>query len=82
MINYFVYAIQNKENKRIYVGMSRHPDKRIKEHNSGKVFSTKGFRPWVLIFLENCGTERKNARIRERYWKSGIGKEKLKKIPV
>ncbi len=78
MANYIVYAIKSEDSGRIYVGMSLDPKRRLKEHNSGKVFSTKGFRPWILIFFENCGTKRTYARKREKYWKSGIGKEKLK----
>ena len=78
MLEYFVYAIKSKKDGRIYVGMSTNPEKRLKEHNTGEVFSTKGFTPWIPIFLENCGLDRKQARIREKYWKSGIGKEKLK----
>jgi len=78
MVNYIVYAIKSERSGRIYVGMSFDPERRLKEHNSGKVFSTKGFRPWILVFLENCGPKRTYARKREKYWKSGIGKEKLK----
>jgi putative endonuclease len=78
MQNYFVYAIKSEKDGRIYVGMSSNPEKRLLEHNSGSVFSTKGFRPWILIFLENTGNERTFARIREKYWKSGCGKEVLK----
>ena len=58
--------------------MSKNIEKRIVEHNNGEVFSTKGFRPWILIFCENCSTSRVYARVREKYWKSGIGKEILK----
>jgi putative endonuclease len=32
-----------------------------------------------LIYSEECKT-RPEARVREKYWKSGIGKEKLKKL--
>ena len=75
----FVYAIKSEKDGRIYVGMSCNPEKRLSEHNNGKVFSTKGFRPWILIFFENTGTNRIYTRIKEKYWKSGCGKEKLKK---
>ena len=78
MIEYFVYAIKSVKDNRIYVGMSTNPNKRLREHNGGQVFSTKGFRPWILIFLESCGSSRVYTRTREKYWKSGIGKEKLK----
>lgn len=79
-MDYFVYAIKSQKDGRIYVGMSSDPEKRIITHNKGEVFSTKGFRPWVLIFLEDCGKERIFARKREKYWKSGVGKETLKNI--
>jgi len=78
---YFVYAIKSAKDGRIYVGLSSNIEKRISEHNSGYVFSTKGFRPWKLIYKEKVG-DRKRARIREKYFKSGFGKELLKSIPL
>ena len=80
MQNYFVYAIKSVKHKRTYIGMSCNPQKRLLEHNHGEVFSTKGFRPWILIFIEDTGNKRANARIREKYWKSGCGKEILKTL--
>ena len=77
-MNYYVYAIISHKDNRMYVGMSHDPERRLHEHNSGRVFSTKGFRPWVLVFFEDCGADRVRARQREKYWKSGSGKEKLK----
>ena len=74
---YTVYAILSLKDGRIYVGFSSKVERRINEHNSGKTKSTKGFRPWQLIFTENVDT-RIEARKREKYWKSGIGKEQLK----
>ena len=75
-----VYAIKSDKDGRIYVGLSENVERRIKEHNSGQVFSTKGYRPWKLIFEEQV-KDRQMARKREKYWKSGIGKERLKSIP-
>jgi putative endonuclease len=74
-----VYAIRSLKDGRIYVGFSSDVARRIKEHNSGKTRSTKGFRPWELIFTETVET-RIEARKREKYWKSGTGKEQLKKM--
>ena len=71
-----VYALVSTE-RRIYVGMTKCLSKRLTEHNYGRVFSTKGFRPWKVLYYEECG-DRKNARMREKYLKSGIGKEFLK----
>jgi putative endonuclease len=76
-MEYFVYVIRNK-NGRTYVGMSSNPDKRIIWHNLGYVRSTKSFRPWYKIYVEKCGSNRRVARSREKYFKSGVGKEFLK----
>jgi putative endonuclease len=74
-----VYAIRSEVDGRIYVGFSVDIERRLKEHNSGKTKSTKGFRPWKIFYSENC-IDRKSARIREVYLKSGIGKEFLKRL--
>jgi len=75
----FVYAIQSLYDGRIYVGMTNDLQKRIKEHNSGQTRSTKGYLPWVLFYNE-IHTTRIEARIREKYLKSGCGKEFLKSL--
>jgi putative endonuclease len=78
-MEYYVYAIQSQKDGRIYVGMSENVELRIITHNNGRVFSTKGFLPWLLIYKEFVG-ERKNARVKEKYYKSGCGKEFLKRL--
>ncbi len=75
---YVVYAIKSSFDNRIYVGFTDNLERRVKEHNQGKTKSTKGFRPWVLIYEERVET-REEARNREKYLKSGCGKEFLKK---
>jgi putative endonuclease len=76
---YLVYALHSKFHQRIYVGMTSNIERRIKEHNSGQCRSTKPYLPWLLIFTEEC-EDRIRAREREKYWKSGTGKEQLKKL--
>jgi putative endonuclease len=78
---YFVYAIKSEKDGRIYVGMCVDVEVRLKEHNSGKTKSTKGFVPWRLIFKEDLNN-RIEARKREIYLKSGIGKEFLKSLAL
>ena len=77
--SWFVYAIVSLKNRQIYVGMSQNIERRIIEHNSGHTKSTRAYIPWELFFTENANGS-KQARSREKYWKSGIGKEKLKII--
>ena len=76
---YFVYAISSKEHNYIYVGLTENITLRVKRHNDGRERTTKFYRPFELIYSEEC-ENRPEARIREKYWKSGIGKEKLRKI--
>ncbi|MES2836230.1 MAG: GIY-YIG nuclease family protein [Bacteroidota bacterium] len=78
-MNYIVYAISSEEKNYIYVGLTSNIDERIKRHNLGYEKTTKPYRPFLLIFMEKC-ENRVEARKREKYWKSGIGKELLRQI--
>ena len=60
--------------------MTENLDKRIERHQSGGERTTRAYRPFELIFTEEVNSDRKEARKREKYWKSGIGKEKLRQI--
>jgi putative endonuclease len=76
---YQVYALKSIVDNRIYVGFTSNLDRRLVEHNSGKTKSSKGYRPWVLLYSEEVlGSE--NARNREKYIKPGVGKEFLKSL--
>lgn len=47
--------------------------------SEGATFSTKPFKPWKLIYSEVL-PDRISGRKREKYLKSGVGKEFLKSI--
>ena len=78
MSQYWVYAIKSSVDNRIYVGISKNPIDRLESHNRGETKSTKGFRPWILIYSKIIGS-RAEARKEEKRLKSGYGKEWLKK---
>jgi putative endonuclease len=59
--------------------MTKDIERRIIEHNKGENRSTKAYKPFVLIYTEQYPI-REEARKREKYLKSGIGKEFLKTI--
>jgi putative endonuclease len=59
--------------------MSNDFDRRFEEHNNGLNRTTKPYRPFKLILIENHNS-RSEARAREKYLKSGTGKEFLKKL--
>ncbi len=76
-MSWYIYVIQSQQDQRLYVGMTHDIPQRFAEHSAGYVFSTKGYRPWTLVYQESYGT-RPEARKREKYLKSGSGKEWLK----
>ncbi len=56
-----------------YIGLSQDTEERLKEHNAGRVKSTKSKRLWSLLYKEPCAT-RLDARKREKYLKSTVGR--------
>jgi putative endonuclease len=64
---------------RIYIGQTGKIEQRIKDHKNQRVKSTKNRGEFRVLNIENCST-RSEARNREKYWKSGCGKEQLKKL--
>lgn len=76
---YFVYVLRSEKDGRLYKGFSSNLEKRIREHNSGKTKSTKGYLPWKLVYSEKVES-RIEARKREKYLKSGVGRDYLKEI--
>lgn len=77
----YLYVIKSDENGDLYVGICKEISKRLKDHEAGKNRYTKGLRPWKLVHSEEF-PDWKEARKQEKYYKSGIGKERLKKILV
>jgi putative endonuclease len=75
---YYVYVI-NCANKTLYVGFTADLKQRIKRHNAGKVISTKYRAPVKLIYYEGF-CNKSDALAREKYLKSGYGRQQLKQI--
>ena len=76
---YFVYVLLSLKDQEHYHGLSSNIAERIKQHNAGKVRSTKSRRPFVLLYDERVGSLTE-ARKREKYLKSAAGRKFLKKI--
>jgi len=75
---FFVYVLLSEVANQRYVGMSADPEGRLKQHNAGYTRSTKAYRPWKIVYTESFSTLAE-ARDREVYLKSGIGREFLDK---
>ncbi|PIR87313.1 MAG: endonuclease [Candidatus Harrisonbacteria bacterium CG10_big_fil_rev_8_21_14_0_10_49_15] len=76
---FYVYALSSLSRKYIYVGLTNNHTRRINEHQTGRERTTASYRPFQLILIEEYKT-RQEARKREKYLKSGIGKEFLKTL--
>lgn len=74
---WFVYFIKSLSKNWYYVGSTNDIDRRVAEHNSGKVSSTKNKKPFILVYKKEFETEHE-AREYERLLKSKrIEKEKI-----
>jgi len=78
-MKFYIYALKSKYNNYIYVGLTNNLQRRIGQHNKGQARSTKAYIPFVLLHSETRDT-RMEARLREKYLKSGTGKEFLKSL--
>jgi putative endonuclease len=74
---YYVYLLISEKDGNFYTGSTNDLKRRFEEYNSGRVISTKNRRPLKLIYYEACLGET-DARSREKYLKSGMGKKYLK----
>jgi putative endonuclease len=74
---YFVYAIKSAVKNYIYVGLTNDLSRRISQHNAGSTRTTRAYRPFTLLHFEEL-PDRPAACQREKYLKSGVGKEFLK----
>jgi putative endonuclease len=78
-MNWKVYILFSEVERRTYVGCSSDTKKRLTAHNEGKVASTCKFAPWRIVF-EEAAANYTEARQREKYYKSGAGRRKMKAI--
>jgi putative endonuclease len=76
---FYLYILQSLKDKRTYVGYTANIERRIYEHNSGRVLATKNRKPLKILKVEIYKTPHE-AKKRELYWKSGAGRERLKKF--
>lgn len=74
---YYVYVLYSEKIKKFYTGYSRDVDKRLKHHNLGlDRWSRRGI-PWKLVYFEKYNN-RKNAIKREKFLKTGKGRELIR----
>jgi putative endonuclease len=78
MKTFSVYVIKSVEGFR-YTGMTEDLQNRLQEHNNkSKSFWTKRGNQWRLIFFKNFASKSEALKY-EKWLKSGVGREYLKK---
>lgn len=85
-MTYFVYAVYNQRNDKIYIGQTTDLVARLNQHNdsSFKKFTSRYSGNWTLIYQESAAS-RSEAIVREKQLKSYQGRKfvrgKIKQIP-
>ena len=72
---FFVYILRSLDNGKSYVGSTKlNVEKRLKQHNIGTNKWTRSNRPFELVYYESyiCRTD---AILREKFYKTGVGKQ-------
>lgn len=72
-----VYILFSEKDKLLYTGYTSNIEQRIINHNSGGAISTRNRTPLKLIFCEFYLFE-EDARKREKYFKTNMGKKAIK----
>jgi putative endonuclease len=78
---FYSYILKSLADGKYYFGSTNDIHKRLERHNQGKVRSTKGRRPFTLIYYEEFKT-RAEAYNRELFFKSLQGKIWLKEKDI
>jgi len=76
---YYVYILKSSKNDNLYIGYTANLRKRLLDHNKGLNKSTRPFVPYKLIYYESF-LNKKDAKEREVYLKSGWGKRTIKRV--
>lgn len=75
---YFLYILKNNSGI-LYKGITNDTNRRLIEHNNDECVGTRGKGPWRLVYFEKH-SNRDKARKREKFFKTGEGRELLHQI--
>jgi len=73
------YVLRSRTTLRFYTGSTSDFDHRFEQHNQDQSASTKHRGPWEVVHREDFATLAEAVR-RERYLKTGKGREELKRL--
>ena len=74
---FYTYVLKSEKSGRFYTGFTSNLRKRLKQHNNGESYYTNREKPYLLVYYEASLNE-DDARAREIYLKTGMGKRFIK----
>ena len=74
---FYTYILQSEKDRKCYTGYTKDLRKRFNEHNTGMNVSTKYRVPFRIVYYGAC-LEEDDAKSREKYLKTGMGKRYIK----
>ena len=78
---FIVYILLSEKDNKRYIGFTDNIERRLTEHNLGKVKSTKNRQPLKLIYTEQY-ENKSYAMKREKYFKSAAGRRFIKTLKL
>ncbi len=71
-VQHTLYVLRIDKDRWLYTGVTANLTQRLRDHDAGKVASTRHRRPLRLLYTESFG-DKKEAWARERYFKTAAG---------
>ena len=78
---FYVYVLRSGKTGRRYIGSCEELDERIRRHNLGHSKATRHGIPWRLLHSEAFLT-REQAIAKEKFYKSGKGRDQLDRFDL
>jgi len=75
---FYVYFLKSLKDGNLYIGRTNNVQRRLMEHNSGRVNCTKSRRPFILLKAIEFCSETESVKMEKEY-KKGFQREKIKK---
>lgn len=76
---YFTYVLRSEKDGKFYIGSTGDMSQRLRRHADGFVVATRNRRPLTLVYQESHDNEERAAQ-RERFFKTGHGRQVLKNL--
>jgi len=72
-----VYVLKSSHKRWYYVGSTNRLDKRVAEHNKGKVSSTTAYKPLELVYVQSFTSEKSAREYEQKLKAKRVEKEAL-----